>query len=122
MLKIITIFVIAYFILLLPANIACGNQNIKQLDKQNLNDFFSFPLKAVIWCYKKIIGKGVRSFCPMYPSCSTYSLQAIQSQCAFKGFLCIVDRLDRCGHDTYIYPLIHKNGRLLFYDPLSQRK
>ena len=49
MLKIITIVVIAYFILLLPANIACGNQNIKQLDKQNLKDFFSFPLKVVIW-------------------------------------------------------------------------
>lgn len=122
MLKNITKFVLICSILLVSVNIVYGNQDINQIDKENLKDFFSFPLRVIVWSYRKVIGKGVRSFCPMYPSCSTYGLQAIKSQSPFKSFLFIVDRLDRCGHDTYLYPLIHKNGKLLFYDPLPQRK
>ncbi|MCK5534056.1 membrane protein insertion efficiency factor YidD [bacterium] len=120
--KNITKFVLICSVLLGSVNIVYGNQDIKQLDKQNLKDFVSFPLKVIVWSYRKVIGKGVRSFCPMYPSCSTYGLQAINSQSPFKSFLCIVDRLDRCGHDRYLYPLIHKDSKLLLYDPLPERK
>ena len=94
--------------------------NLHQLDKQNLKDFFSIPIFTIIHGYRNILSKGVRSSCPMYPSCSTYGLHAVKAKGPIFGLFSIVDRLNRCGHDTYIYPLIKRNNRLFFYDPIKE--
>ncbi len=56
----------------------------------------------------------------MYPSCSTYSLEAIRTQGAVKGWMMTCDRLMRCGRDELnISPTIEINGEYRCYDPVS---
>ncbi|MCG2712032.1 MAG: membrane protein insertion efficiency factor YidD, partial [Candidatus Omnitrophica bacterium] len=85
---------------------------------KSLKDFLSFPVKIIIKFYRSVLGKGIRSVCPMYPSCSTYGKEALQSFGPIIGSLKIVDRLNRCGHDTYIYPVIRIGDKLKYLDPV----
>lgn len=91
----------------------------KELDNQSLKEFFSFPIRLIIGLYRSVLGKGVRSTCPMHPSCSTYGNEAIQSAGLLIGSMRIVDRLNRCGHDTFIYPVINVGGNLKYSDPVT---
>jgi putative component of membrane protein insertase Oxa1/YidC/SpoIIIJ protein YidD len=58
--------------------------------------------------------------CPMYPSCSEYSRQAIARYGLTTGWLLTLDRLLRCGRQT---PgegsRLWVNGHLKWYDPLD---
>lgn len=116
----IIIITFIYVTVIINSLVCKDSEELKTIDNESLKSFLSVPVNAVIWTYKKIIGKGVRSFCPMYPSCSSYGLEVIKSKGLIIGSLAIVSRLDRCGHDTYIYPLIHKNKRILYYDPPAE--
>lgn len=58
--------------------------------------------------------------CPMYPSCSEYSRQAIGKHGHTLGWLMTVDRLLRCGRDeTRLAPKIRIDGQLKTFDPLE---
>ncbi len=61
-----------------------------------------------------------RGVCPMHPSCSAYSRQAIARYGSAKGWIMAVDRLMRCGRDELRYaPQVMVNGELKFYDPVE---
>ena len=61
-----------------------------------------------------------RGTCPMYPSCSNYSKQAIQKHGMIIGWMMTTDRLMRCGRDEMkLSPQIFINGRLLYHDPVE---
>ncbi len=61
-----------------------------------------------------------RGTCPMYPSCSVYSKQAIQKHGMIIGWMMTTDRLMRCGRDEMkLSPQIIINGRSLYYDPVA---
>ena len=61
-----------------------------------------------------------RGTCPMYPSCSVYSKQAIQKHGMIIGWMMTTDRLMRCGRDEMkLSPQIFINGRSLYYDPVE---
>lgn len=58
--------------------------------------------------------------CPMYPSCSRYSLQCLNKHGLFVGWVMTCDRLLRCGRDELrLSPEIVVNDELLCYDPLE---
>ncbi len=58
--------------------------------------------------------------CPMYPSCSNYSRQAVGKHGLFKGSMLAFDRLMRCGRSELDYaPKIPVNGKWRYYDPVS---
>lgn len=58
--------------------------------------------------------------CPMYPSCSQYSAQAIQKHGFGLGWIMACDRLLRCGRDEVrLSPHVRVNGRELIFDPVS---
>ncbi len=90
------------------------------MDKENLRELFIFPPKMTVLAYRSFFGKGVKSFCPMKPSCSTYGLQALDQEGAFRGSLAIVDRLNRCGHDLFLYPLQSSSEGIYFFDPVNK--
>lgn len=90
-----------------------------RLDEDNLREFFALPVEAIVQSYRRALGKGIRSTCPMQPSCSTYGLEAVKSHGGLVGLFHIVDRLNRCGHDTYLYPIVQVKDRLLFHDPVG---
>jgi putative component of membrane protein insertase Oxa1/YidC/SpoIIIJ protein YidD len=64
-----------------------------------------------------------RGECPMYPSCSEYSRQAIARFGFAKGWVMSMDRLMRCGRDeTRTAPRILVHGKWKYYDPIESNK
>ena len=61
-----------------------------------------------------------RGVCPMYPSCSEYSRQAVETHGFVLGWIMAMDRLLRCGRDELKRgPSVLIDGERKFYDPLS---
>jgi putative component of membrane protein insertase Oxa1/YidC/SpoIIIJ protein YidD len=61
--------------------------------------------------------------CPMYPSCSEYSRQAVTRFGFAKGWVMSMDRLMRCGRDeTRTAPRIIVHGKWKYYDPIVSYK
>jgi putative component of membrane protein insertase Oxa1/YidC/SpoIIIJ protein YidD len=59
--------------------------------------------------------------CPMYPTCSEYSRQAIARHGLVIGWMMTTDRLLRCGRDeTRLAPRIMIDGQLKTYDPVEE--
>ena len=56
--------------------------------------------------------------CPMYPTCSAYSIQAIRKHGFFIGFVMTGDRLIHESNETDIVPRV-KKGTWRYYDPVS---
>lgn len=60
-----------------------------------------------------------RGSCPMYPSCSEYSRQAVADHGPLIGWIMTIDRLLRCGRNELdTAQRIFVNGQWKFYDPL----
>jgi hypothetical protein len=60
-----------------------------------------------------------RGVCPMHPSCSEYSRQAVKKHGFVLGWAMAMDRLLRCGRDELRRaPTILVHGQWKFYDPL----
>jgi len=58
--------------------------------------------------------------CPMYPSCSEYSRQAVARYGFVKGWVLTMDRLMRCGRDELrLTQKIRINGQIKYFDPIE---
>lgn len=81
------------------------------------------PLTAFIQFYQGPLNhlEAVkRSECPMYPSCSSYSLDCLKEHGIIMGWLMTCDRLMRCGRDELKYsPGVYVNGGKRCYDPVD---
>jgi uncharacterized protein len=61
-----------------------------------------------------------RGDCPMWPSCSEYSRQAVARHGFAVGWVMSMDRLMRCGRDGLRWaPRTIVNGRVKYLDPLA---
>ncbi|MFY9943306.1 MAG: membrane protein insertion efficiency factor YidD [Desulfobacterales bacterium] len=61
-----------------------------------------------------------RGDCPMWPSCSEYSRQAVARHGFAVGWVMTMDRLMRCGRDGLRWaPRVVVNGRVKYLDPLA---
>lgn len=94
---------------------ACAHYSVTQPDPSPYEDFlgvYSGPLNHL-----DVVRRGV---CPMYPSCSQYSRQAVMKHGIVLGWAMAMDRLLRCGRDELRRaPKILVHGEWKFYDPLS---
>jgi hypothetical protein len=80
----------------------------------------SYPLRSVVELHRKYISPIDGKDCPMYPSCSSYSLQCLEKHGLFIGWVMTFDRLLRCGRDELrLSPEIVVNHELLCYDPVE---
>jgi putative membrane protein insertion efficiency factor len=80
----------------------------------------SDPLRFMVELHRKYISPIDGKNCPMYPSCSRYSLQCLKKHGLFVGWVMTCDRLLRCGRDELrLSPEIVVNDELLCYDPLE---
>jgi len=77
----------------------------------------SMPFVSVIKFYQEHISPSRGFVCPMYPSCSNYSYDAI-SEYGFFGIVMTADRLLRCGRDLHNYRIIRKDRFNRYYDPI----
>lgn len=81
---------------------------VGQADDSGISNLFSI--------YSNYISDTRGQNCPMYPSCSRYSIQAFSEFGALKGVLLTSDRLIRCGHEQSIYDLYWENKQPKFED------
>lgn len=77
-----------------------------------------FIFSGLFIFYKSFVSSQDAVSCVFYPSCSLYSIQAIQKKGLFRGTLMTFDRLSRCNYlSPEEYP-VYPNTRLL-YDPVE---
>ncbi|UCG99851.1 MAG: membrane protein insertion efficiency factor YidD [Deltaproteobacteria bacterium] len=78
------------------------------------------PLLSLVEAYRTYISSIGGNRCPMYPTCSKYSVLAFKEHGLFIGWMMTIDRLFRCGRDELrLSPQIRVNGELACYDPLE---
>lgn len=78
------------------------------------------PLRFLVEAYRNYISPIDGKNCPMYPTCSQYSVLCFQKHGPFIGWMMTCDRLFRCGRDELrLSPEIIMNGALTCYDPLE---
>jgi hypothetical protein len=77
--------------------------------------FYSGPLNHL---------SGVRrGGCPMHPSCSQYSKEAVKRNGFVNGWVMTMDRLLRCGRDELkTAPRVFVDGQWKYYDPVVQNE
>ncbi|MGD9128849.1 MAG: membrane protein insertion efficiency factor YidD [Planctomycetia bacterium] len=64
-----------------------------------------------------------RGSCPMHPSCSQYSRQAVRRNGLLLGWIMTMDRLLRCGRDELTYaPLVFAEGTWKYDDPVERNE
>ncbi len=69
--------------------------------------------------YQRVLHVVTVSHCPLHPSCSNYSIAAINKHGAFRGIILTADRLLHESDEQYYAPLIRRNGRSLYADPVE---
>jgi len=62
-----------------------------------IGNFFSKIAIFLILLYKKIISPFLGSNCRFYPTCSTYSIEALKKHGMLKGSYLSVNRIIRCN-------------------------
>jgi hypothetical protein len=78
------------------------------------------PLRFMVELYRTYISPIDGKSCPMYPSCSEYSLLCFEKHGLFIGWVMTCDRLFRCGRDELqLSPEVAVNGELRCYDPVE---
>lgn len=77
------------------------------------------PFLWLLTFYQKAIGPVNRGRCPMYPTCSQYSVQAIKKHGPVVGIIMTADRLIH-ERDEQLYAPLEKIGdRSRFIDPVE---
>jgi len=91
----------------------------QQAFRTNAHQGFN-PLRFMVELHSAYISPIDGKNCPMYPSCSRYSLQCLEKHGLLIGWVMTFDRLLRCGRDELrLSPEIVVNDELLCYDPLE---
>ncbi|WP_221936604.1 membrane protein insertion efficiency factor YidD [Litoribacter populi] len=98
-LQILCLFNLLYF---------SGNKAIAQ--DEAIKDLYKF--------YQDYISDTRGSSCPMYPSCSKYSISSFQNHGALIGWFNTADRLMRCGHEHSYYPMSIVGNQAKLLDPV----
>ena len=78
------------------------------------------PIRFLVEVYRSYISPIDGKNCPMYPTCSKYSVLSFKKHGFFIGWMMTCDRLFRCGRDELrLSPWITVNGEIRCYDPLE---
>jgi putative membrane protein insertion efficiency factor len=72
--------------------------------------------------YQNYFSVVLTSHCPMYPSCSNYSIQAIRRYGSLKGIMMTADRLIHESTEMRESPVIQVGGRALAFDPAEYKR
>ena len=85
-----------------------------KMDKQI--NYFLYP----VFFFRKYLSEADGDRCRMYPSCSTYCVEAFEKHGALLGWIMTCDRLLRCGRDEiFLSNPVWMNGKRRFHDSVS---
>lgn len=120
---IVYVAVLVFSINILPAGFSAAQEAPALPDKQIADDTVKAGSNSALEPLKFITGIITRADgdrCPMTPTCSTYTRQAIQKHGLLKGWIMSSDRLMRCGRDELrLSDPVLIDGRRHSYDPVS---
>jgi hypothetical protein len=77
------------------------------------------PLGILVEFHRNYLSPIDGKECPMYPSCSQYSLLCLRKHGALVGWMMSCDRLLHEPDEMRKAPLIYVNGQARFYDPVE---
>lgn len=92
-----------------------GSKQIKTSAKTDID-----PLKQMVRFFQKNISSVDGARCPMYPTCSGYSIKALHKHGPFIGTMMTVDRLYRESDPIEKQDKIVKWGVTRFFDPVEK--
>jgi putative membrane protein insertion efficiency factor len=78
-----------------------------------------YILIRAIRFYQQYISPVIGDRCQMYPSCSSYAVEAIKKHGCLIGSVMTSDRLIHEANETDHAPVIEKEGDYRYYDPVS---
>ena len=76
------------------------------------------PFLWLLTFYQKVIGRANAGRCPMYPTCSQYSVQAIDKHGPVVGIIMTADRLMHEIDEKEYAPLTKVGNRYRYDDPV----
>lgn len=98
-------------------------KNIQNIRGDGADTRISSPKYPFIWAlklYRKFISPVSGNRCQMYPTCSHYSLLALEKHGPFLGTVMTADRLMRCNPScAESHSLIYRGNRYRCYDPVE---
>jgi len=77
------------------------------------------PFLWLLSFYQKTIGPVVSGRCPMYPTCSQYSVDSIHKHGPFIGIVMTADRMMHEMDERKDAPLVRVGGRYRYSDPVK---
>ncbi|MCG6536284.1 MAG: membrane protein insertion efficiency factor YidD [Syntrophales bacterium LBB04] len=78
----------------------------------------SFLIQAIRF-YQHYISPVIGDRCQMYPSCSSYAVEAIKKHGCLIGSVMTSDRLIHEANEADHAPVIEKDGHIRYYDPVG---
>ena len=88
-------------------------KQVSEIDSKVTNPLT--PMTSIVKFYQKTLSQIKGENCRMHPTCSQFSLEALQ-QYGIKGVFLSADRLHRCGHDLHLYRKVIVNGKIKYLD------
>jgi hypothetical protein len=77
------------------------------------------PLSILVQLHREYLSPIDGKECPMYPSCSQYSLLCLRKHGTLVGWMMSCDRLLHEADEMRRAPLIYVNGEVRFHDPVD---
>jgi putative component of membrane protein insertase Oxa1/YidC/SpoIIIJ protein YidD len=77
------------------------------------------PFGVLVQFHREYLSPIDGKECPMYPSCSEYSLLCLKKHGTFVGWMMSCDRLLHEANEMRQAPLIYVNGEARFHDPVE---
>lgn len=109
----------AFLALILPSSVVHSqSQDFDHSERRETAAFFAAPLKTLLRLYQGALRQARPAICQMYPSDSSYAVQAIKIHGSAKGILLASDRLQRCGNDVKHYEHVIIEGKPFYNDPV----
>ena len=90
--------------------------------EEDVQSIAATPFLWLLSFYQKVIGPVISGHgrCPMYPTCSQYSVEAIRKHGPAIGIIMTADRLIHEGDEQRYAPLISIGDRNRFFDPVKK--
>jgi putative component of membrane protein insertase Oxa1/YidC/SpoIIIJ protein YidD len=104
-----------------PANLSPSEREPEGRDRpeQPSDSIAATPFFWLLTFYQKVVGRVNNGRCPMYPTCSRYSVLAIRKHGPVVGIVMTADRLIHELDEQRSVPLIKVGNRYRFQDPVE---
>ena len=90
-----------------------------KLEQEKDTSSCGYILIQAIRFYQQYVSPVIGDRCQMYPSCSSYAVEAIKKHGCLIGSVMTSDRLIHEANETDHAPVIEKEGDYRYYDPVS---